>query len=292
MAPTIKVPTCEPAEGVVRCTVVLAEEERMRLEIGGSTTSGFVGLGNVALGWDVYYDNADLAVTLRGWWLLSRGGGWMLRVPDFTPVPAGTVDGAMMISGYKEICEVERILTTLGLVQHAEAYRSGSIPSVERLLAQAGVFPFARLRADRRAFRIEEMNVSIDSVRFDATFAEAEAVASALFERGNHARSALLGCFVQLELATPSAGFSTGSTAAEPGADALQKINDFLQTHGINRPGLTGPSVCPMLFEYLKRWRPAHLRAIRRVGAVPQENGELSQVVTAGFGANSSVPKE
>lgn len=217
--------------------------------------------------WETYYDNAELALTLRGWWLRETCGGWLLRVPE---IPFVAMESAVLALpaaaaySYEEITEPALILEKVGLVQHAEAFRKGVVASFETLLAQAKVLPFARLHTTRRAFCLPfpsttsdgaELTVIVDSTRFDVKYAENEAVAESIFDHGNAAGRRLRISQVELRLA---GGAKVGRAA----------LTSFLQERGLCSLD-RDVGMCPRLLTFLRAWRPAHLRGLLRVRAIP-----------------------
>lgn len=121
---------------------------------------------------EVYYDNSSLLLTLRGWWLCEREGSWHLRMPVVNS--RGNPEKPLM--HYEDIIVPEDILDRVGLVQHADALRQGAAKSVERLLAQAGVLPFARFQTEERIYCREQeggtvprrqLTVIVHHVKFD-----------------------------------------------------------------------------------------------------------------------------
>eukprot|EP00747_Dinoflagellata_sp_TGD_P068147 gnl/TRDRNA2_/TRDRNA2_155587_c0_seq1.p1 gnl/TRDRNA2_/TRDRNA2_155587_c0~~gnl/TRDRNA2_/TRDRNA2_155587_c0_seq1.p1 ORF type:complete len:248 (-),score=46.58 gnl/TRDRNA2_/TRDRNA2_155587_c0_seq1:53-796(-) len=97
-------------------------------------------------GWESFYDNAAMAITLRGWWLREFCGKWTLLVPT------SAADTSVPFTTYTELTALDDILEKLGLCKYAEALKKGLDVPVERLLAQAGVRRFARIHVERRRF--------------------------------------------------------------------------------------------------------------------------------------------
>merc|ERR1712150_149957 len=112
-------------------------------------------------------------------------------------------------AGYDELNNVEEILERIGLMQHAEAFRKGVVRNVEKLLAQAGVTPFARIYSDGCFYRLRDGTAEptreapagevgtlghvlvLRQLKFDPKYAEPQAIADLLFSKGAGARSLL-----------------------------------------------------------------------------------------------------
>lgn len=245
-----------------------------------------------AVGWEIYYDNEAFALTLRGWWLCERGGGWLLRVPVHSCSGGTDMQQQVRVTSFEEVTVPEVILERIGLPKHAELSRKSPMKKIERLLAQAGVTPFARLHTDRRFCRVSlssgashlasesaeadvpspasaieagmELAVAFDVVKFDAKYAENQTVADLVSSYGAAARTCLKAALVEFK---PIANLSGGD-------DALRKwradLDGILRARGLYQPVSTH-LVCPKLHAYMHTLRPVHLATLRRMGAIPVE---------------------
>jgi len=224
--------------------------------------------------WEVYFDNEEFALTLRGWWLREYDGAWLLKVPTLQLGP----DGSTSV-GYDELTDPPEILERAGLKPHAEVMRKGHPRPMQSLLAQAKVVPFARMHTTREVYRLDLgaaaapslpgaaalrscgalLEVTLDAARFDIKHAENEAVAESLFQHGNTAPEFLRATVAELRLSGTS-----GPTGA-PGAE--QELLAFARGRGICKPACVR-GICPKLAAYLQRWRPVHMKALLRAGMI------------------------
>lgn len=223
-------------------------------------------------GWLVFYDNAAFALTLRDWWLSERSGKWLLRVPLLKP--GGAV--GLVTSGYEELTVVEDILERVGLVQHAQALRKGIVSNVEKLLAQAGVTPFARVYTQSCIYRLRDQGttaeapseeaepvglvLALHNMKLDVKFAEDVAISNLLFSKGVAARESLDVSLAEFLL---PGGQDTKCS------DAEQETMTKLSAGGFEFP-VASKAPFPEAVAYLQTLRPAHLRALRRAGVVPE----------------------
>jgi len=220
--------------------------------------------------WLVFYDNPAFALTMRDWWLSERAGKWLLRVPLLKPGGAA----GLITSGYEELTVIEEILERVGLVQHAEALRKGIVSNVEKLLAQAGVTPFARVYTQGCIYRLREKGdateatsdetdgliLALHNMKLDVKFAEDVAISSLLFSKGVAARESLNVSLAEFLL---PGGKDANCSAAEH--ETMTKLS----AGGFEFP-VASQAPCPEAVAYLQTLRPAHLRALRRAGVVPE----------------------
>jgi len=234
-------------------------------------------------GWEIYYDNAELALTRRFWWLREHGGVWTLRAPTAeVPHEACADQGA-----YQEVRDVGKILECLGLVTHKEAWMRGVL-NAPQVFAQAGLLPFARLHVERTIFQFAQAegagvaqdgesvpsqesslnghNVTtiFEEIRFDVKFAENETVADALFEHGNAAKDKFRCTLVRVKMPV---------LATDEDGQATARLASLLVARGLDScaaPGCSGAS--PILVAYLRQCRPAHWSLLRSLaGATAEE---------------------
>jgi len=231
------------------------------------------------------YDTTELALTQRGWWLSNLNGQWLLREPVLLPAedPENTT-GLAMVS-YRDATAPDEILLRLGLAHLADLAKN--VPSewsLEQLLAQAGMLPFAHMTGNRRTFCIpldherptltgstllaahaKELGVTIDTVRCDAQLAEKAKISEAVFTHGRLAATWLTFRVVEFKLACRS---------REGRENAISDFFQFLVDRGLNSPAHVS-GIDPKLAAYLKCWRPEHLRTLLRVGAVSKPPCQL-----------------
>jgi len=231
------------------------------------------------------YDTAELALTQRGWWLSNLNGQWLLREPVLVPATdPQNKTGSTMVS-YRDATVPDEILIRLGLAHLADLTKeSPSGWSLDQLLGQAGVLPFAQMTGHRRFVRIpldherptltggtrlaahaKEMAVTVDTVRCDAQFAERAALTEAIFTHGKFAGTWLTFRVVEFKLLCQLHG---GKELAM--SDFLQ----FLVDRGLDSPAHVS-GIDPKLAAYLKCWRPTHLGTLLRVGAISEPPRQL-----------------
>mmetsp|Transcript_33480 Transcript_33480/g.61045 ORF Transcript_33480/g.61045 Transcript_33480/m.61045 type:complete len:357 (+) Transcript_33480:65-1135(+) len=241
--------------------------------------------------WEVYYDNVNCALTMRGWWWCRRNNAWRLLVPELVPPPdaAGSTRadaGGFGCIRYQEITDVEDILAKVGLVQHAEAWRrqnakSKTLHRFEKLLAQASVFPFARFRGKRHVYHLSQeprggggneehadssssgsggmqLAIALEELEFDVRYAENQAVADLLFANSSTARSALKAAVAEFTLAGPSPG---DALHAEALTKARVDLASSIRARELDSR-LVPQQISPRLYAYLEVLRPARLRAL------------------------------
>ncbi|CAE8733141.1 unnamed protein product [Polarella glacialis] len=234
--------------------------------------------------WEVYYDNEQMALTLRGWWLVEKGDRWLLRMPVFD------ADGpcSLRLVKYDDVSGLEEILERLGLVQHAEAMRNGKSKSMEMLLAQAGVVPFARLDSKLEIWHLHkggslfsdearlqerrDLRVTLSQTSFDVTYAESAAIAELIFERGTGARAALRAYSAEFFLRVPEEepGSDSGDGLGVNCPESLQletELDSSLSDFGLHGTDVSSEP-CPVLLAYLAIFRPMHMQALQRSGVI------------------------
>eukprot|EP00747_Dinoflagellata_sp_TGD_P167539 gnl/TRDRNA2_/TRDRNA2_192122_c0_seq1.p1 gnl/TRDRNA2_/TRDRNA2_192122_c0~~gnl/TRDRNA2_/TRDRNA2_192122_c0_seq1.p1 ORF type:complete len:343 (+),score=78.32 gnl/TRDRNA2_/TRDRNA2_192122_c0_seq1:53-1030(+) len=274
----------------VRQGVLITEQQRRELETEFAKAAWVVKpetCGSGQTGWETYYDNEAMALTMRGWWLRDSGGDWVLHVPVYEQVGEDQVQ----FENYEEITGLEEILEKVGLTKYAEAVRKGFGMTPERLFAQAGVVPIARLHTECRTFTgrmragdlfgcgasgaeafgtpsdLEvELTVSFDELKFDAKYAEDARVSELLFTLGNGAMKAFRSMLASFELVVPAGD-------PEAARQARSDLRALLRSRGIDQQ-VSLRLACPRFLDYLRVCRPAHLRALRRANAVPPEGVE------------------
>lgn len=279
-------PAGEPPLPGVCAAACLSEAQRLALaaELGcGEDEAQGGGRESRSDGaWEVYYDRIDFALTLRGWWLRECGGQWLLQAP--------AAEGG----GYEEITVIEDILERVGLAPYAEAWKKWNEKqrNLEKLLHQASVVPFARLRVHRRTLSVPlpitgaqggteateaanlagssaELVVGLETLHLDVKFAEDEAVSKLLFTLGGiAARKKLQVSMVDLSV--------TGANLAEKAvaSSAYAMLGESLRARGLDVT--TGP--CPKAMAYVRSLRPTHHRALIRHSAVPSAAGQAADV--------------
>mmetsp|Transcript_102830 Transcript_102830/g.261251 ORF Transcript_102830/g.261251 Transcript_102830/m.261251 type:complete len:330 (+) Transcript_102830:71-1060(+) len=281
--------------------------EKRLLEVGASAIRAVVGdetserTADDDGEWMAFYDNEAFALTARGWWLCEHRGDWRLRVPP-PPLPFGdwarcpscrrTTAGApeggdcprckvpveSLPAGtvhMEEYTAADEILEVAGLTQHAELLRKGQAKRVERLLAQADVVPFARVRAERRTYGLcckdgalagapspgdtpAEIQLELSRLYFDAKDAEPQAVADLLFEKGVEARSCMEAVLVEFRWLGGSAG----------GPEGERLVSQFVaQSFGQSLIVVSPGAAYPEAVAYMRMLRPQHMHALRRLRA-------------------------
>lgn len=210
-------------------------------------------------GWVTFYDNEALALSKRGWWLCKRDGSeWSLHVPT------------LVADGYEELTEIGQILERSGLPSHAEALRKGHAKNVDRLWAQAGVIPFARVHIDSCQYGLQEKDgklvggsaedssfaLILHQLKLDVNFAEAETIANLLFSQGTGARGALEVSLAELARAKPKEEQLAGGLEAEAALCAALFVGGFDLSVSAKVPR-------PEVVAYVHALRPKHMRALR-----------------------------
>lgn len=221
---------------------------------------------------EVYYDNANYSLTLRGWWLMQRTGNWILKVPTYECVS----ETEARHTGFETLTDLGEILERCGLMQHAKAWKSGKSTNAERLLSQVGVCPFASVNTERRSYVLRQkiassaantedakadvsgdmkLAVTLDALRFDVQHAEELAVSEILFAYGEAARDMLKVAVAEFTL-VEERGVKVPRQA---------ELVASLEARGFDTP-VSSTVVCPKLTTYLSLCRPAHMRALCRGG--------------------------
>lgn len=242
---------------------------------------------------DIYYDGPGFPLTTRDWWLRQRDGAWELKIPW------STGHGETSTHSYEEVVEDDAILFRLaaeGLldivdrsdapaVAAAAAALAGaaaacqdatSLPHARPVLAhalEAGcITPFARLHtervrlraedADLAAFGVRSLHVDMDTVTYDAAFAEPEAL--------RVAGDCKPFVIAEVEIMAPK---EQGAIDA-----ASEALDAFLRGQGLQ----DAPEAYSKIIEYLLRFRPAHLEALVVVGLVSRERLARLRAVAGG----------
>eukprot|EP00448_Togula_jolla_P001612 CAMPEP_0170603982 /NCGR_PEP_ID=MMETSP0224-20130122/19189_1 /TAXON_ID=285029 /ORGANISM="Togula jolla, Strain CCCM 725" /LENGTH=255 /DNA_ID=CAMNT_0010928873 /DNA_START=90 /DNA_END=857 /DNA_ORIENTATION=- len=216
--------------------------------------------------WDTYYDVPSHVLSCQDWWLRQRGANWELKVPWF-----GGHDSRGTHS-YEEVVEHSEILGRLGEIL-GENIATEEFVSMEAILKAIGLAPFARLHTARTSLRasddvaasfgVRTLQVDMDTVTFDPSFAEQELAA----------KKGAGEPFVLAEVEVVTERQQEAVNAAEEAVDL------FLEEWGLK----TAPTAYSKLLEYMSRLRPTHLDALGRVGIVPdvalaQRSNGLAQV--------------
>jgi len=224
-----------------------------------------------------FYDTAASALTSRDWWLLQRDSDWQLRMPAIT---FDSEQCRARFNGHQDFSDIKEILERVGLVEHAAMYAKGHVKSVEGMLKQTGVVPFAKIACRRTAFRKSRFSdlaealkkalncpdlpvgpeasasLSLTRLAFDVSQAENQTVADYIFSHGSAARVALEAALVRIYVSSEE---DSGRRA-----DAVSPL-PVEQQHFSNL-FISPKAACPEAMAFMVVWRPAHLRALRRAG--------------------------
>lgn len=224
-----------------------------------------------------FYDNDDMSLTLRGWWLSQSGAGdWLLRVPVYKPVPG---DGnSVRYIKHEVVTGGEEILERLGLQQHAQLFKAGKQTSLEKLLSQAGVQTCGVIYSKQVLFTLSagsapvdatgqtpnalckltadgrRLSVTLEALRLDVKYGENQAVANLLFMMGNAARSAL----------KPTVAKFTLKAEASPGLNVSELRSDlaaWIKTRNL-ADVVPAKEAQSSIWAYLATLRPLHLQRL------------------------------
>lgn len=242
-----------------------------------------------------FYDNDEMSLTLRGWWLSQSGAGdWLLEVPVYKPVQ-GDANSVRYIK-HEAVTGGEDILDRLGLQQHAQLFKSGKQTSLEKLLAQAGVQTCGVIHSKRVHFTLRaraaqapagatgqwadglrkltagerSLSVSLEALQLDVKYGENQAVSNLLFMMGNAARSAL----------KPTVAKFTLRAQASPGLNVSELLSDLAAWIKMHKLADVVPTkeAQPSVWAYLATLRPIHLQKLYKGAVFKSPQPDLAEL--------------
>jgi len=199
---------------------------------------------------DTYWDAPGYPLTRRDWWLRQRNGQWELKVP--------WAQTQRLAESFEEFEGDAAVLTRLR--EDGFAGLPVNSASTEEELRNLSFAPFARLHTSRVSLRggggavvegLKPVNVDLDTVVFDPELAEKDIVIDE--SQGFSFAVAELEIMAQADKVEV--------------AKATEALNSFVQELDLT----DAPPAYSKLLEYLARYRPQHLAAMREAGALPSD---------------------